>query len=199
MKQVKLAAGQFHPLFLDFARTEGFEIRTHRVRRPRTKGKVERSVSFVRDNFLNGRSFRDIDELNSQAWADRVNGAANGTTGRIPMELLAEEKLLKVVPYRVVERTPRRAGFDGFVAYRRSKHSVPPEPAGREVMIEDSGRTIRIRLGDMIVTEHEVSPMPAMEIAHPEHVTAMWSLTLAIANRKSPIPSWKLTLYDGSL
>ena len=63
-------------------------------------------------------------------------------------------------------------------------------------MIEDSGRTIRIRLGDMIVTEHEVSPRPAMEIAHPEHVTAMWSLTLAIANRKSPIPSWKLTFQD---
>lgn len=198
MKQVKLAAGQFHPLFLDFARTEGFEIRTHRVRRPRTKGKVERSVFFVRDNFLNGRSFRDVDDLNSQAlaWADRVNGAVHGTTGRIPMELLPEEKLLKIVPYRVVERTPRRAGFDGFVAYRRSKYSVPPEVAGREVMIEDSGRTIRIRLGDMIVTEHEVAPRPAMEIAHPEHVTAMWSLTLAIANRKSPIPSWKLTFQD---
>jgi hypothetical protein len=116
MKQVKLGAGEFHPLFLDFARTEGFEIRTHRVRRPRTKGKVERSVFFVRDNFLNGREFRDVEDLNAQglAWADRVNRLVHGTTGRIPVELLSEEKLRRVVPYRVVERTPRRAGFDGF-------------------------------------------------------------------------------------
>lgn len=84
----------------------------------------------------------------------------------------------------------------GFVAYRRSKYSVPPEAAGREVIVEDSGRSIAIRLGDMIVAEHDVSTKPGLEIAHPEHVKAMWSLTMALAQRRTPVPSWRLTFQD---
>jgi len=44
MKQVKLDNGELNPAFLDFASRHGFAIKTCRVRRPRTKGKVERMV-----------------------------------------------------------------------------------------------------------------------------------------------------------
>ena len=65
MAQVRLPDGSLNPLFVDFASHYGFAIRTHRVRRPRTKGKVERMVEYVKDNFLNGRSFADLAELNA--------------------------------------------------------------------------------------------------------------------------------------
>jgi transposase len=67
MKQVRLNQQQLNPLFVDFAGHYGFAIKTHRVRRPRTKGKVERMVHYVKDNFLNGRTFADMADLNTQA------------------------------------------------------------------------------------------------------------------------------------
>jgi transposase len=51
MKQVRLFAGpggEWHPLFLDLAGHYGITPRVCRVRRPRTKGKVERSIGYVR-------------------------------------------------------------------------------------------------------------------------------------------------------
>lgn len=199
MAQVRLAGGGgLNPLFADFARAFGFEIRTHRVRRPRTKGKVERDVHTVRGSFLNGREFSDFEDLNSQvrAWCDRTNGLVHGTTRRIPFEMLGEEKLRGLVPYRVVERTERRAGYDGFVAYRKSRYSVPPEAAGRAVIVEDDLNRITVRLGDMIVAEHTHSIKPGAEIAHPDHVKAMWRITLDLAARRSPVPNWRLTFRD---
>jgi hypothetical protein len=48
MKQIRIGPGRLHPLFVDFA--------SHRPWYPRTKGKVERSVGYVKDNFLRGVS-----------------------------------------------------------------------------------------------------------------------------------------------
>jgi transposase len=67
MKQVRLGPSELNPLFLDFARHYDIAIKTHRVRRPRTKGKVERMVHYVKDGFLNGRTFADFSDLNAQA------------------------------------------------------------------------------------------------------------------------------------
>jgi transposase len=56
---------------------------THRAYRPHTKGKVERSCHYVKDNFLTARSFDSIDDLNAQArhWLDHTaNMRIYGTT-----------------------------------------------------------------------------------------------------------------------
>src|SRR5207237_4119775 len=63
MAQVRLVGGQLNPLFVDFAAHYGFAVKTHRPYRPRTKGKVERMVEFLKDNFLNGRTFASFDDL----------------------------------------------------------------------------------------------------------------------------------------
>lgn len=90
MKQVKLDRATWNPLLLDFAGHYGFVPQTHAVRRPRTKGKVERLVGYVKDNFLNGRSFADLAELNAQAraWLHQVNGQAHATTKEPPQAKL---------------------------------------------------------------------------------------------------------------
>jgi len=62
LKQVRLLAGpqgKWNPLFADFAAHYGFVPRVCRVRRPQTKGKVERAIGYVKDSFLKGRSFAD--------------------------------------------------------------------------------------------------------------------------------------------
>ena len=52
--------------FESFAADMGFVPKVCRPRRPQTKGKVERLVDYVKDNFLPGRHFTDVDDLNRQ-------------------------------------------------------------------------------------------------------------------------------------
>ena len=53
--------------FQRFATELGFVPKVCRVRRPQTKGKVERLVQYVKKNFMPGRVFTDLDDLNVQA------------------------------------------------------------------------------------------------------------------------------------
>jgi transposase len=95
MKTVILGMGddrkpRWHPLFADFAAAIGMVPRVCRARRPQTKGKVERGVRFVNDNFLPGRTFTDLGDLNAQArrWCDEKNRRVHGTTGERPCDRL---------------------------------------------------------------------------------------------------------------
>jgi len=51
--------------FRDFADHHGFAPKAHRHYRPPTKGKVERVLSYVKDNFLASR-FGSLEDLNTQ-------------------------------------------------------------------------------------------------------------------------------------
>jgi hypothetical protein len=196
MKQVKLEPGRFHPLFVDFARHHGFAIKTHQVRRPRTKGKVERSVYFVEDNFLAGRSFVDLDDLNAQRWAwlDQANARLHGTTGKRPVDLWAEEGLvpfLSFPPYRVVEPLERKVDFEGFVRVERNRYSVPPELAGKTVVVTKHDRRIVVRSGDLVVADHAEAVGKSRCIADPKHLADLWRLS--VARTQEPLPSWRMS------
>ncbi|NBK26601.1 MAG: IS21 family transposase, partial [Spirochaetia bacterium] len=88
-------ASEFHPLFADFRDHFGFTSRLCRIGRAKTKGKVERAIYYVKDNFLYGRTFHSIEDLNLQArtWLNCVNGKVHGTTHEIPFDRLVQENL----------------------------------------------------------------------------------------------------------
>ena len=56
----------FHPEFLRFAHHYGFRPLACRVHRPQTKGKVERTISYLHRSFFYARTFYDLDDLNAQ-------------------------------------------------------------------------------------------------------------------------------------
>lgn len=53
--------------FADFATELGFVPKVCRIRSPQTKGKGKRLVRYVKDNFLLGRRFEDLEDLNRRA------------------------------------------------------------------------------------------------------------------------------------
>lgn len=197
MKQVRLSQQELTPLFVDFANHYGFTIKTHRIRRPRTKGKVERMVRYVKDGFLNGRAFVDLADLNAQArhWLmHAANARIHSTTEQRPLDLWSREGLTalhSVTPYKLCELVPRQAGFDGFVRFGKSRYSLPPEYAGQKVLIGHQENRIVIRAQDMIVAEHRPAQKTGDTIADPAHLEAMWKLSLK--HTQTPPPRWQLT------
>lgn len=200
MKQVKLGPDQWHPLFVDFASHYGFVAKTHRIRRPRTKGKVERMVHYVKDNFLNGRSFADFADLNAQGrhWLSHTaNVRLHATTGQRPAELWPQENLIalaSVSPYRLSQPVARQASSESFVRFGGSRYSVPPEQAGQTFWVEQREQKILIRCQDLIVAEHAVAAQRGCSVADPAHLEAVWKLSLQ--RHPEPLPSWTLTFQD---
>lgn len=205
MKQVKLDEGEFNPAFVDFASHHGIAIKTCRVRRARTKGKVERMVDYVKDNFLLAREFVDLEDLNHQAmaWLDQVaHVRVHATTGHRPRDLWESEKphltaLESIRPYSFVERHPRKVAKESMVSFRSSRYSVPPEYVGRQLTVELSGHggNVIIRSGDAIVAEHPAAQRAGESVTRKEHLDELWKL--AMQRTPTPLPSWRMTFDHG--
>lgn len=199
MKQVRLSSDELNPLLLDFARHYGFAVKTCRPRRPQTKGKVERAVRYVKDGFLNGRTFRDLPDLQQGArvWMESVNSRVHGTTKERPSDRLGKEKLLPFAdfsPYRLAIPVERKADREGFVRYDASRYSVPPEFCGRKLVVGVADRRVVVRLKDVIVAEHPRAEKKGSTVANPDHIAALWRLTKEKLEReRAPLPSWRLT------
>lgn len=197
MKQVRLGPGQWNPLFLDFTNHYAVTPKTHRVRRPRTKGKVERMVDYVKDNFLNGRVFIDLDDLNGQCrrWLEETaNARVHATTGERPVDLLGKESLSGIgeaSQYRLSLKTLRKVDREGYVSYRRSRYSVPPSHVGKTVIVEQDERRIIVRSEDLIIASHDAAKKTGMCVTDKQHVEEMWKLSLGRA--MPPAPQWELT------
>jgi transposase len=202
MAQVRLPNREWNPLFLDFAHHYGFTPRTHRPYRPRTKGKVERMVGYVKDNFLLGRSFVDFTDLNTQGrhWLDQVaNVRTHATTGRRPVDLFGKEGLVSLAsaaPYRLRHSSVHRVDAEGYVHLHRSRYSLSPEHVGKTVIVEVADQRVIIRAGDLILVEHARAAKQGSCVTKPEHVAAFWQLA-----RPGPSPGvtgagrppWQLT------
>ncbi len=131
----------FNAEMLRFASHYGFSPRACRPYRAKTKGRVERAVSYLRQSFFYGRSFRDLDDLNAQcaSWlAETANSKVHGATGEVPSERLDRERghLLPLPehPYVPTLTLRRRTTKDGYVSYNSNDYSVP-ERLGRGVLL----------------------------------------------------------------
>jgi transposase len=104
--------------FLRFAHHWSFRVRACRPYRAKTKGKVERPVSYVRSSFFYGREFTSDSDLNDQArhWLDTVaNVRIHGTLKERPIDRFERERgalaALAARPYRsyVLPTKPKAA------------------------------------------------------------------------------------------
>jgi transposase len=88
-KDLRLLGGQLvvNEESLRFAAHWDFTPRACRPYRARTKGKVERPISYIRGNFVYGRSFLNDDDLDSQrgSWLDKANHRVHRTTHEVPV------------------------------------------------------------------------------------------------------------------
>ena len=94
-----------NPEFVRFAAHWGFRIRACRPYRAKTKGKVERPISYMRQSFFYGRTFLNDADLNAQAltWAEHTaNVRIHRTTSEAPRARFERDErvLLKALALR---------------------------------------------------------------------------------------------------
>ena len=150
-----------------FMKVVGFETRLCKPYHPFTKGKVERLVQFVKGNFLAGRTFMNMTDLNEQAldWCNRQNSRYQKAVNLIPNDVHAEKcgqvavELKKREELFVYLCPERRISFDGFVNYEGRRFGVPYTYTQKTVHVYRHGRELMIYSEDMkhkLVT-HEVT------------------------------------------
>jgi len=175
--------------FADFAGYYGFGVDSCWPYRAQTKGKSERLVSYVKDNFLTGREFGSLDEMRREglAWCNRVNGRMHGTTGKIPLAELCREGLIGIVGrhFDAARTSIRIVARDCLVSYEANRYSVPWRLAGRSVVVKDAddGR-IRIFLTDELVAEHEKALGKHQVVMDPEHLAGLWERVMGTHRRE---------------
>lgn len=117
----------------EFMKTIGFNTKLCKVAHPFTKGAVERLVRFVKENFMAGRVFGNITDLNYEAlrWCNAQNGKYHKAVDCIPAEKHQSEcmmtaKILTVDHDVMMYLCPvRKISFDGFVNYEGRRFGVP--------------------------------------------------------------------------
>ena len=150
-----------------FMKTIGFETKLCKPRHPFTKGKVERLVRFVKENFLADRVFYNITDLNWHAleWCNSQNGtyhrAVDGVPQRLHMEACGEQlrPLPELDAVRFYLCPERKISFDGFVNYEGRRFGVPYSYPGATARIMRSGDTLYIYSADLssLLTTHDVT------------------------------------------
>ena len=138
--------------FADFALYYGYTPTYCRPYRPRTKGKVERGIGYVRQNFWVRvaaeveRGELELDGLNGRAkgWVSEVaNVRVHGTHGEVVSVRYAEEvsylgKVDGRPRYDTSYQSVRRAGRDGRLSYRGQIYQVPLEQALSQITVSES-------------------------------------------------------------
>jgi transposase len=170
----------FNPTLMDFAGYYLFKPMPCRIRAPHHKGKVERGVDFVKNNFLAGREeiFAPPAELafvNHQCaqWLAEVNRRLHGATHQRPCDLLAEERSqllpLPAHPYDIARQKPLYADRQAFVHFETNLYSVPPEAVGHPLTLKATPYQIDIYHHEQLVASHPRSFEKYRIFEKPEH------------------------------
>jgi transposase len=171
---------RFNPRFVDFAGHYLFKPVACNPASGWEKGRVERSIQYIRSNFLLGRDFRSLEEINCAAatWRDETaNRRIHKTTGKRPIDLFAEEKanLLALPAGSYDTRILRscRVTPDCRVTFENNTYSIPPKYVGRWLTLRASPSEVFVYDGAALVVQHRRSDATHQDILLPEHVQAV--------------------------
>lgn len=149
---------EYNPQFLDFSRFYGFSIYLCNPYSGNEKGRVERLIRDIRV-FLYAETFVDLNDLNQKfhLWLQKRNSTLHRSTGKIPKDLLLEERLIHLpqqayLPRRII---PAAASKTALVEFETNKYSLPSACAGKTVDIAAYPEDIHIWLSGGKVATHK--------------------------------------------
>lgn len=150
-----------------FMNNLSFETKLCKPRHPFTKGAVERLVRFVKDNFLAGRVFRELTDLNYEAisWSNYQNSSYHKAVDCIPddkhdRECMKTAAVLENTPELNYYLCPERViSFDGFIHFEGRRFGVPYWYTEKSCRVKRDGYNLLIYNTSMtkLLTAHDVT------------------------------------------
>ena len=171
----------WNPTFLDFADHYGVTPAACRPYRAQTKGKVERSVGYVRTSFWPGLAAADLADLNDRAreWVATVaNRRVHGTTGEVPAERLPREGLQPLAGTPDYDTCPvcyRRSSRDSFISYGGVLYSVPLAHAAQQVLVRELEAEVIVVVSAQgeEIARHDLAEGATRRVVDPAHFAAV--------------------------
>jgi hypothetical protein len=164
------------PEMAAFAERFGFGFRAHEKGDANRSARVERPFHFIEHNFLAGRTFADLADLNAHArgFCDKVNAAPKRHLHASPRELFAAERPhLHPLPLFVPEVYAlhhRLVDVEGFVNVHGHRYSVPYLLIGRQLEVRETKDRIDVYHGPRLVASHrKVLGRIFTRVIMPEH------------------------------
>jgi hypothetical protein len=164
------------PEMAAFAERFSFTFRAHEKGDANRSGRVERPFHFIEHNFLVGRTFADLADLNAQAraWCDKVNATYKDHLHASPRELFAAERPhLRPLPLFIPEVYAlhhRLVDVEGYVNVHGHRYSVPYVLIGRQLEARETKDRIDVYQGPRLVASHaKVLTRTFTRVTAPEH------------------------------
>jgi len=164
------------PEMAAFAERYGFVFAAHERGDANRSARVERPFDYIENNFLAGRDFRDLDDLNAQAlaWCDKVNAAHRRHLHASPRELFAVEQP-RLVPLPIWAPDiyllhHRIVDVEGYVSINAFHYSAPWQLIGRQVEVRETKTEIQVFDGPRLVGTHKKTQgLGQSRVTLPEH------------------------------
>ena len=172
---------RFNESLLELASHYGFEPRLANPRRGNEKGRVERTVRYVRTSFFAARGFCDIHDLNAQArtWCLDVAAARrwqDDDRTTVGAQFEHERNLLRPLPHTPHETAmpvQARVGRTPYVRFDTNDYSLPYEYARRVVTVLADPERVRIVVDGQVVAEHARSFDRRTLVEDPAHMKSI--------------------------
>jgi transposase len=169
---------KFNEHYLRFASHYGFLPKACNVRRGNEKGRVERAVRYVRDNFFEGREFHDLGILNVQArhWCTEIAGSRRCISEPLYSVKEAFEnekaKLLRLPEdnYPIYTRDLVKVGKTHYARFDSNEYSVPGDYVRKELNVLATPYRVDFLFRDKVVASHARHWGKKEIILEPKHV-----------------------------
>lgn len=172
---------RFNPQLLDFAAHYRFEPRPCAVYRGNEKGRVERVIRYVRDNFFAAREYSSLDDLNSQAyiWCDTraVDRPCPEDRDKSVRAVFQEEQPRLITlpdnPYPCDETEEVRVHKTPYVRFDLNDYSVPHDKVQRTLLVKATLDTVTVLDGVNVVARHIRSFDKGAQIESETHIATL--------------------------
>lgn len=174
---------RFHPRYLELAGWYHFQPRPCRPARGNEKGRVERSIGFLRESFFAGRSLTTVADLNRAVWRWCEDVAAlrpwPDDSRRTVQSVLEDEQprllALPQHPLQIAHQCVVVSGKTIYVRFDGNEYSIHPSVLGKDLSLIATDTLIRLLDGPVEIARHPRCWDRGERVTDPAHAKAVLS------------------------